>query len=77
VKLPLENILFVVVPTIVAYSYAEIWKVDRAEMGLRSNSLVLDQPVNADLLKRIQQGAIISRRTPNEIKPLVQAELDA
>lgn len=63
---------FVKHPTIVAYQRAFIQLNDELEAKRSAGSLRMREPLSASLLLRIQQGALISKATPNKIKNAVR-----
>ncbi len=57
----------------VIYRYARLLEVDHMHSSLKSNDYKLSDTLEAPVVSRVIEGALISKFTPNEVKEFVYA----
>ena len=60
--------------TVVGYSRADLQNTTKLSSGLASGQLICDDNVRPDVLVRIQQGALRSKHTKNEVKDFLRLQ---
>ncbi len=55
------------------YRYARLLEVDHTHSSLKSNDYKLSDTLEAPVVSRVIEGALISKFTPNEVKEFVYA----